>query len=132
MHKALGTLCVVAVLAGCGSSAPPAAQTPEAAPAGTDAPPAQPDGGAATSAPPAAPGAEPAPAPTAATGDKCEHLAKTCHDHAGGGALLKECHQIGHAGDAAKCGARHDECVAACQEAAKKGGHPPGAGGHKH
>ena len=68
--------------------------------------------------------------PAEAGHDDCEHIAKVCHDHAGASAVTKECHEIGHGGDAAKCAARHEECEAACEEAAKT--HAGGEGEEHH
>lgn len=42
----------------------------------------------------------------------CDVLASQCHG--GASPLAVECHDLGHAGDDAKCGPRRDECLAAC------------------
>ena len=49
----------------------------------------------------------------------CDRLATRCHSGTSG--LAKECHELGHGGDDAKCGPRERECLAEC---------PEGGGGH--
>ena len=44
----------------------------------------------------------------------CATLATRCHGIPT--AIAKECHDLGHAGDDAKCTPRHSECLAACPE----------------
>ena len=103
-------------LFGCGASAPPAADVP---PATSETSSAAHDEGEAH-----------AP-PGAGTSDKCDDLAHACHEHAAFSALTNECHKIGHGGDAAKCDARHDECMAECEKASKSGAHAhPGGADH--
>jgi hypothetical protein len=48
----------------------------------------------------------------------CEELATVCHGHDAISALVKECHLVGHSGDAEACAARRDDCLPACREAA--------------
>ncbi len=123
--RILAVTCAFVVL-GCGSSTPAPADGSaqmDGAPAG-DAPAAH---GAAPGGDHAGPGAL-----GGGTSEKCEHLATTCHEHAAFSALSDECHKIGHGGDAAKCEARHDECMAECQKAAKSGAHPHPAGSAGH
>ena len=109
MKTILAVSCSLVLLA-CGSTPPPPDAPASTAAAATDGP----HMGQA--------------APGAGTSEACDHLATLCHEHAGHSALTDECHTIGHGGDAAACEARHDECMAACQEAAKGGAHPHPAG----
>lgn len=46
----------------------------------------------------------------------CDLLATRCH--ASTTPRMKECHELGHDGDDAKCGARREECLAECPEEA--------------
>ncbi len=50
----------------------------------------------------------------------CAALASRCHGV--GTPLADECHDLGHAGDDARCGPRRDECLAACPERHEDGG----------
>lgn len=53
----------------------------------------------------------------------CDLLASRCHDVST--ALGAECHDLGHAGDDAKCGPRRSECLAECPEGAGKDASAP-------
>jgi uncharacterized repeat protein (TIGR04052 family) len=44
----------------------------------------------------------------------CNDLGRNCHVVDTGTGVINECHNLGHAGDAAMCEARRDECVQAC------------------
>jgi hypothetical protein len=82
-------------------------------------------GGSSANAPETATAATPeehAPAAAGASG-ACEELATTCHGHEEGHPLVAECHMIGHDADAEACNARHQECMAACQQAAEAHAH---------
>ncbi len=48
----------------------------------------------------------------------CSILASRCHGIAND--LAKECHDLGHGGDIAKCGPKKDECLAVCPEGASE------------
>jgi hypothetical protein len=115
-----GVACSAALL-GCGASAGPAS-------------PAAATGGPAGSTDATSPGHDHAgqAAPGAGASEKCDHLAHACHEHAAFSALTDECHKIGHGGDPAKCEARHDECMAECEKAAKSGSHAHAEGGADH
>ena len=83
-------------------------------------------GTAASSAPPATPApveAATSGAEASAPSDACEQLATTCHGHDEANTLVNECHILGHDADDAACGARYDECMAACQQAAAAHAH---------
>lgn len=51
----------------------------------------------------------------------CSELATRCHGLPS--AISKECHDLGHDGDDARCGPRKSECLAACPEGARDAGH---------
>ncbi len=119
---------VAVALWGCGSAATTQPDAPSGAdPARGESARGESDSSAAA---PSSPAGADAAAPAGA--DQCEHLAKLCHDHAGANPLVADCHKIGHAGDAATCQARHDECRKACAEAAEGGKHPHPEGGPGH
>lgn len=64
----------------------------------------------------------------AATGPICARLADQCHDATASAGVA--CHDLGHAADEAKCGAREAECLALCKSgAAGAGGGSGGAAG---
>lgn len=50
----------------------------------------------------------------------CSELASKCHGIAS--TVAKECHDLGHDGDDARCGPRKVECLAACPEGARDAG----------
>ncbi len=103
--KNIVVIASLSFIAACGGSTPPVGEAmPGAMPPGDTAPEGGPTGEAASS-----------PA--------CEELAKKCHEHAGASPLAKECHEIGHGGDAGACEAKHHECVAECEKAAASGEH---------
>ena len=55
----------------------------------------------------------------------CDVLATRCH--AAATALAKECHDLGHTGDDAKCGPRRAECLTECPEASSEDSGKPDA-----
>lgn len=61
------------------------------------------------------------PAPAEDYGGSCALLSNRCHPVKT--ALGKECHDLGHDGDDAKCGPRKAECLAECPEGAGDAGH---------
>jgi len=42
----------------------------------------------------------------------CDEIAKSCHG--GASDVAQQCHQLGHAGDAAACADRREACLTAC------------------
>ena len=44
----------------------------------------------------------------------CDALASACHPYSRESALGKECHDLGHEGDDAKCAPERDRCLAGC------------------
>lgn len=44
----------------------------------------------------------------------CEELGEVCHEPGETNAMAQECHEIGHAGDAAACAMAYDDCIALC------------------
>jgi hypothetical protein len=57
----------------------------------------------------------------------CGTLASRCHPYDKVSAIGKECHDLGHDGDDAKCSPRHDECLAACPPTEAGTAHPSDA-----
>lgn len=53
----------------------------------------------------------------AASSDACAGLGSSCHVVDPGSGPLHECHELGHAGDAAACGVERASCVQACGDA---------------
>ncbi len=46
---------------------------------------------------------------------ECDELGELCHEAGEIDADAKECHEVGHTGDAAACAARFDECKTLCE-----------------
>lgn len=65
--------------------------------------------------------------PAADVAGACNAIASACHAYDTGAGIGAECHDLGHAGDDAKCAPRRAECLAACPET--DGGYG-GHGGH--
>lgn len=61
------------------------------------------------------------PEPPSADGGSCAELASRCHPVST--PLGKECHELGHAGDEARCGPRSAECLAECPVGYDAGAH---------